>query len=251
MTDPPSPGASPFIHERVVAPGVLRWTLDNPSKRNAVHPDALAWISARARALSGEVVLLTGAGERAFSAGFDLSALPQALASSRALPDQPLIDACDAMQAADASFVAVLNGYVIGAGVELACACALRIARAGVWFQVPAARLGVVYHARGLQRFRAVFGPGLVRRLMLLGDRLSAEEVLAVGGLARLVEGPDELERAATELATRLREASPRSTRGHRAMLLSLERDGAPDAARLAEHEARRREAYAARGGDD
>ncbi len=243
--------AAPWIREQTLAPGVLRWVLDNPSKRNAVHPDALAWIRARAGALRGEVVLLTGAGTRAFSAGFDLSALPEALSEAAArdgLPDRPLIAACDAIEAADACFVAVLNGYVIGAGVELACACDLRVAREGVWFQVPAARLGVVYHARGLQRFRAVFGPGLTRRLMLLADRLSAEEVLAVGGLARLVRDQEQLDAVARELAERLRGFSTRSTRGHREMLRSLERDGAPDAARLEVHEKRRRAAYTARG---
>ena len=241
----------PWIREQTLAPGVLRWTLDNPHKRNAVHPAALAWIRERARALRGEVVLLTGAGTRAFSAGFDLSALPETLSEAAAragLPDSPLIEACDAIEAADACFVAVLNGYVIGAGVELACACDLRVAREGVWFQVPAARLGVVYHARGLQRFRAVFGPGLTRRLMLLADRLSAEEVLAVGGLARLVESQETLDAVACELAERLRGFSSQSTRGHREMLRCLERDAAPDGPTLEEHERRRRAAYTARG---
>ncbi|MBL4688525.1 MAG: enoyl-CoA hydratase/isomerase family protein, partial [Nannocystaceae bacterium] len=137
--------------------GVITWTLDAPARKNAVSPDALRYIQRRCAELSGAVVVLRGAGSESFCAGFDLAALgeaPTPATGEQDLPDAPLIAATRAMRDADATFIAAIEGYAIGAGVELACACDLRLAKQGAWFQVPAARLGVVYHAEGLARIR-------------------------------------------------------------------------------------------------
>lgn len=221
--------------------GVHTWWLSNEARRNAVSPAALSWISQRCPELRGAVVVLRGAGGKAFCAGFDLNALAQPSAAGT-LPDAPLIEATHAMREADATFVAVLDGYAIGAGVELACACDLRLGRHGIFFAIPAAELAVVYHAAGLANIRAVFGAAIVRRLVLLGERVSAEDALAAGALVRLVE-PEALEDAVTDVLDRLRRAAPLSTRGNRDLLRSLERGTIADAAR-AEHEARRHAAY-------
>jgi hypothetical protein len=66
------------ILETVLAPGLLRWTLHHPRKRNALTPDMLAWLERRSNELAGEVVILNGDGETSFCAGFDLDALPDA-----------------------------------------------------------------------------------------------------------------------------------------------------------------------------
>ena len=73
------------VLERTLAPGLLRWTLSNPRKRNALSPAMLAWLGRRADELRGEVVVLDGAGEPSFCAGFDLDALP----AGPALRDMP------------------------------------------------------------------------------------------------------------------------------------------------------------------
>ncbi|MEZ4452059.1 MAG: enoyl-CoA hydratase/isomerase family protein [Nannocystaceae bacterium] len=233
------------VLEATLAPGLLRWTLSNPARRNAVDPEMLGWIEARSRALSGEVVLLTGEGQSAFSAGFDLHSLRRLQAERPGVaPDQPLIDASTAIQAADATFVAALNGYAIGAGVELAAACDLRIARSGVTFQVPAGKLGVVYHAAGIRRFHAVFGPALTRRLLLAGEAITAEEALSAGALAAVVEA-DALDEAAVALCGRLSAGDPRSLRAHRDLLRAIERT-AVDPDPLRAHADLRAEAYAA-----
>lgn len=233
------------ILEEILAPGLLRWTLSNPARRNAVDPEMLAWIEARSRALAGEVVLLTGEGEGVFSAGFDLHALGR-LQRERPgePPDLPMIRASSAMQAADATFVAVLQGLAIGAGVELAAACDLRIARRGVTFQVPAGKLGVVYHAAGIVRFHAVFGPALTRRLLLAGDRVDADEALAAGALAAVVDA-EALAEAGVALGHRLLAGSSTSLRAHRDLLRALERAPLPAEA-VDAHTAARAAAYAA-----
>ena len=173
------------VDEQTLAPGLLRWTLSHPAKRNALSPDMLAWLQRRAAALAGEVVLLSGAGEPSFCAGFDLDALPEdpvAKDMSEA-PDAALIAATAALRRADATFVAVLHGPVFGAGVELACCCDLRLARDDTRFTVPAARLGVVYHPAGVDLLERCLGLALTQRLLLLGDTLDAAELLRAGGL--------------------------------------------------------------------
>jgi enoyl-CoA hydratase/carnithine racemase len=149
------------------------------------------------------------------------------------------------MHRADATFVAALDGYAIGAGVELCCACDLRVCVRGAYFAVPvpAAELGVVYHAAGLVSVRAAFGSAGARRLLLLGERLSAEEALAAGALVRLC-GPEAFEAVLTDVLERLRRAAPLSLRGNRDLLRRLD-PGPPPAETLDEHEARRRAAYA------
>ncbi len=238
-----APTVAPGLRAHVGDDGVHTWWLCNEARRNAVSPDALRWIAERAAELRGQIVVLRGAGERAFCAGFDLTALADALGRQPdAMPDASLIAATSAMREADATFVAVLHGYAIGAGVELACACDLRLACRGMFFAVPAAELGVVYHADGLLCVREVFGPAGVRRLLMLGDRVSAEEAWTAGALVRLVD-PGEIESALDDVLTRLRRAAPLSLQGSRDLLRRFDRGPLSNSDRR-EHDARRRHAY-------
>ena len=210
------------VREQQLAPGLLRWTLDHPRKRNALTPAMLAWLERRAGELRGEVVLLTGEGEHSFCAGFDLDALPQqdpgALAEA---PDAPLFAATAALRRADATTVAILHGHVFGAGVELACSCDLRIARSDARFVIPAARLGVVYHADGVALLQRCFGAALTQRLLLLGESVSADEAMRAGCLHG-VHAPLDLESAVMAIADKLRSGAPLSLRAHRDRLRAL-----------------------------
>lgn len=231
------------VDEQTLAPGLLRWTLTHPRKRNALTPAMLAWLARRADELRGEVVLLAGAGDLGFSAGFDLDALPEphALADMSAAPDAPLAAASAALRRADATTIAVLHGHVYGAGVELACACDLRLARSDARFTVPAARLGVVYHPVGLELLLRTFGAALAQRLLLLGETLGAGECLRAGAV-HAVHDADALGPAALAAAEQLRAGAPSSLRAHRAYLRAWAGGAAPD---LAAHAAARQDAYA------
>lgn len=210
------------VREQALAPGLLRWILDHPRKRNALTPTMLRWLERRAGELHGEVVLLSGEGDASFCAGFDLDALPQqdpgALADA---PDAPLFAATAALRRADATTVAVLHGHVFGAGVELACSCDLRIARADARFVIPAARLGVVYHAAGVDLLQRCFGLALAQRLLLLGETISADEALRAGAV-HSVHSAGELEGAVMAVADKLRAGAPQSLRAHRDRLRAL-----------------------------
>lgn len=231
---------APGLHE-TRRDGVLWWTLDQPQRRNAVGPDALRWIAQRCATLNGEVVVLTGAGEEAFCAGFDLTALNPSADGPH--PDAPLAEAAHAIQHADATFLAAINGFAIGAGLELACACDLRIAREDAWFAIPAAKLGVVYHAAGLQRLHAVLGPSVLRRLLLLGERVDAEALADAGALTHVV-APAALSATIEATTAALARGDALSQRSHRDFLRSLQH-GAASPTLLARHDEARREAYA------
>ena len=228
------------IREHELEPGVLGWTLDNPARRNAIAPPVFEWIAARCPELRGEVVILRGAGDRAFSAGFDLTALAQ-LEPGAEPPDQVLIRAAAGIQAADATFIAALNGYVIGAGVELVAACDLRLACPSASLRVPAGKLGVIYHAAGLARVHAAFGSTVARRLFLAGEQVEIAD--ARTSLVAVVE-LDQLDAEALALARRIRELSARSVAGNRRLLRALDRAQALPADLLEAHEQARREAY-------
>jgi enoyl-CoA hydratase/carnithine racemase len=228
------------LREQVLEPGVLAWVLDNPARRNAIAPPVFEWIASRCAELRGEVVILRGAGDRSFSAGFDLTALGE-LESGDEPPDQVLIRATAAMQDADATFIAAINGYVIGAGVELVSACDFRLACPSASLRVPAGKLGVVYHAAGLTRIHAAFGSTVARRLFLAGEQVPITDARA--GLVALVELA-QLDEQALALAREIRELSPHSVAGNRRLLRALDRAQALPADLLEAHEQARREAY-------
>ena len=162
------------------------------------------------------------------------------------MPDVVLADATAAMSHADATFIAAVHGFAIGAAVELCCACDLRIAAEGATFRVPAARLGVVYHAAGIGRLRAAFGPAGVSRLLLLGDPISAREADAMGALVRCVAS-DDLDATVDEIVARLGGIDRESFAANRDFLRALARDPGDHEARVA-HEAARARAYARLG---
>lgn len=229
------------LREEVIEPGVLRWVFDNPARRNAVSPSMLEWIAARCPELAGEVVILRGEGERAFTAGFDLTALAEHNREQSYPPDGVLIRATAAIGRANATFIAALNGYVIGAGVELIACCDLRVACTSASLRVPAGKLGVIYHAQGLMRIHASFGATVARRLLLAGEKVEIADVRT--SLASLVEY-ERLDDEALALAQRIREQMPRSVAGNRAILRALELAIPLPQELLDAHETARREAY-------
>jgi enoyl-CoA hydratase/carnithine racemase len=222
-----------------------RWSFDQPRKRNAVHPAALRAIARRCGELRGEVVVLRGADDGPFCAGFDLDALQTALRSDPidSAPDAVLAAATAAMANADATFIAATRGYVIGAGVELAAACDLRVGDEHGWMLVPAGKLGVVYHANGIARMHAAYGATATRTLLLTGDRVAMADPILRSAFARL-EPAEGVTAWAEDLARRVAALDPESRRRHSTLLRALDA-GVPSSELLAEHDRARTRAYA------
>jgi enoyl-CoA hydratase/carnithine racemase len=196
-------------------------TLVNPNKRNALDPpllDALCEALARLPREGTRAAVLTGAGDAAFSSGYDLSALPE-----EASPvTHPLAHALAALADGDLPVVAALNGLAVGGGCELAATCDLRVAHPGVTLTMPPVRLGLVYAPTGLRRFVALIGASRTRELFLTAAPVEAERALGWGLVDRVVPAA-EVVPTALALAETIARGAPLAVRGTRRVLERLE----------------------------
>ena len=224
------------------AAGVVRLTIANPAKRNALdHPilDAIAATLSEltAQAAGGEeesnpthphCLVITGS-DGMFSAGYDIGEIPDEEFEERAeaLVAHPFTEAIDALEAFPYPTLAALPGHTIGGGLELALACDLRIARDGIKLGMPPAKLGLVYSHTGLRRFIDAIGAARTRELFLLGRYIDAPTALDWGLVNRVV-AEAELDGASIELAAELAGNAPLSQTGNKRVIAAIldARDG-------------------------
>jgi len=201
----------------------LLW-VDNPAKRNALDFQALEELEeacARAEADGVRCLVLRGAGDEAFSSGFDLAEM--ALTSRRGdRPDEAVERAADALAALPCPTIAFLNGFAFGGGFELAVTCDLRVARAGVKLAMTPAKLGVVYPEGGLRRFADLVGSARAREIFFVGRAIDAETALA-WGLVNRVAPQATAEADALALADEIAGNAPLAVRGMKRILRLLE----------------------------
>ena len=209
------------------APGVLRLTISNPDKRNALdHPilDAItATLSERAAAPDRpRCVIVTGA-HGMFSAGYDIGEIPEDEFEQRAerLVAHPFTEAIDALEAYPLPTLAVLPGHTIGGGLELALACDMRVAREGILLGMPPAKLGLVYSHTGVRRFLDAIGAPRTRELFLLGRYIDADTALA-WGLVNRVADSEQLESVALDIARELVGNAPLAQAGNKRVIAAL-----------------------------
>lgn len=194
---------------------VARLTIARPEKRNALDAAMVESFVPLCREIersAARLVVLTGEGGRSFSAGGDIaawSALPPERFARHWLRDGHA--AFDALARLAQPVVAVLNGDVLGGGLELAACADYRIAEAHARFGLPEAGLGIIPGWSGTQRSVRRFGAQVVRRMALFGEVLDAEAALAAGVVDEVVpEGGGGA--AAARLAERLLARAPRAT---------------------------------------
>jgi len=209
------------------APGVVRLTISNPAKRNALDHPILDAISATLAELSARdsptrCVMVTGA-HGMFSAGYDIGEIPDEEFEERAerLVAHPFTLAIDALEAFPYPTLAALPGHTIGGGLELALACDLRVAQDGIKLGMPPAKLGLVYSHTGLRRFIDAIGAARTRELFLLGRYIDAATALE-WGLVNRVAGAEQLEHVALELAGELAGNAPLSQTGNKRVIAAL-----------------------------
>ncbi|HSD80344.1 MAG TPA: enoyl-CoA hydratase-related protein [Solirubrobacteraceae bacterium] len=208
--------------------GVLRLTISNPGKRNALDHAILDAICVAVRAPGdARVLVLTGA-HGMFSSGYDIGGIPDDVFAHEAerLVAHPFTDAIEALAATDVATLAALPGHTIGGGLELALACDLRIAADGIRLGMPPAKLGLVYSHTGLRRFLDAIGEPRTRELFLLGRHVDARTALRWGLVNEVVVGAD-LEEAALDTAAELAANAPLSVAGNKRALRELLRAGA------------------------
>jgi enoyl-CoA hydratase/carnithine racemase len=209
------------------ADGVVRLTISNPAKRNALDHPILDAISATLGELSAtsspaRCVMVTGA-HGMFSAGYDIGEIPDDEFEERAerLVAHPFTQAIDALEAFPYPTLAALPGHTIGGGLELALSCDLRVAQDGIKLGMPPAKLGLVYSHTGLRRFIDAIGAARTRELFLLGSYVDAATALS-WGLVNRVAGTAELEGVALALAGELAHNAPLSQTGNKRVIEAL-----------------------------
>jgi enoyl-CoA hydratase/carnithine racemase len=209
------------------AAGVVRLTISNPAKRNALDHPILDAITATLAELSApeshaRCVVVTGA-HGMFSAGYDIGEIPDEEFEERAeqLVAHPFTEAIDALEAFPYPTLAALPGHTIGGGLELALACDLRVARDQIKLGMPPAKLGLVYSHTGLRRFIDAIGAARTRELFLLGRYVDAQTALA-WGLVNRVAADAELEALSLELAAELAANAPLSQTGNKRVIAEL-----------------------------
>ena len=203
-----------------IAPPRATITLDRPEKLNALEVADLRAFAAALAEVHGRdgvrVLVVTGAGERAFSSGVALGDV-----GAQDWSDNPLTALCDGLEQFPLPTVCALNGGVWGGGAEIALACDFRIGVEGMVCAVPPARLGIHYEPAGIARATRRIGAQGARRMFLAAESFEAAELLRLGFVDRLV--PRERLAAETDaLAERLAGLAPLAVQGMKRTIVEL-----------------------------
>jgi enoyl-CoA hydratase/carnithine racemase len=205
---------------------VVRLTIANPAKRNALDHPILDAITASLRELARQdevhCVIVTGA-HGMFSAGYEIGEITDGSFQEEAerLVAHPFTEAIEALESHPYPTLAALPGHTIGGGLELALACDLRVAAEGIKLGMPPAKLGLVYSHTGLRRFLDTIGAARTRELFLLGSYIEAAVALQWGLVNRLAPAA-QLESVALALAVELAGNAPLSQIGNKRVIGAL-----------------------------
>ncbi len=186
-------------------------TINRPDKLNAlssnVHKEGVAAFDTLKKDDSVRVVVITGAGEKSFIAGADISEFEgQTPVSQRAtFSERTLFNTIDTFPK---PVIAMVNGFCLGGGNELALACDLRICSENAKFSQPEINLGIMPGGGGTQRLTRLIGEGRSMEIMLTGDMIDAETAQRFG-LVNHVYPADQLEAETMKLANKIATKAP------------------------------------------
>ncbi|WP_432821601.1 enoyl-CoA hydratase-related protein [Trichloromonas sp.] len=190
-----------------VADQVAILTINRPQSLNALNLETLEELKVYFTAVQSDpeikVVIVTGAGEKSFVAGGDLSVMapldPMPARTSAQLAQSVL----NLIEQGAKPVIAAVNGYALGGGCELAMACDIRIASSSARFGQPEVNLGIIPGWAGTQRLPRLVGKGKALELILTGDMIDAAEALRIG-LANKVVPAGQLLAEAQAMAARI-----------------------------------------------
>jgi enoyl-CoA hydratase/carnithine racemase len=225
---------------RVEKRGAVGWIVfDQPAKRNAINDAMWRAIPPAMQRFDADpevrCVVFRGAGSEAFAAGADISEFEKvrsdkgAVAQYDDLLDQVLHSIQDSLKPS----VAMIHGFCMGGGLEIAIACDLRYSGASGQFGIPAAKLGLAYNVEGHKRLLETVGHAWAREIMFLGRRYGAQDALAMGLVHRVL--PDaELEGYVNDVIRTLCDNAPLAIANTKTILEEyVKSSGSPDAARM------------------
>jgi enoyl-CoA hydratase len=195
--------------------------IDRPERRNALSAGLCEELLGSLEGNPGlRAVVITGAGEKAFCSGADLGQRASdvgGLEHGGGDTFRPAFEQLlDAIVAYPAPVVAAVNGVALGAGMQLAVACDLRVAAPHARFGIPAARLGVLLSAANIARLADLVGQAMARDVLLTARILDVSDAEAVGLVQRR---SDDALRGAVELGETIASLAPLSVTGHKQAL--------------------------------
>ncbi|MGH7609028.1 MAG: enoyl-CoA hydratase/isomerase family protein [Candidatus Dormibacteria bacterium] len=212
MSDVPQGDAAPLVLVSRPAPGVARIALNRPQQRNALTEELAQALREEVRSLAAtagvRALILTGAG-KTFCAGADLGALGRDRSTAEGMR-QALAEYYRAfldLRDLEVPTVAAVNGAAVGAGLNLALCCDLRVLSESARMAAPFARLGIHPGGGATWMLSRLLGPGAARELLLLGEPIGADRALALGLATRVVTA-DQLEVVALQWAVGLAKLS-------------------------------------------
>lgn len=212
---------------------VVYVTVNNAEKRNALNTAGRLQLAETMRELSRDpeirVAVLTGAGDKSFIGGAnigEMSRFPDAAAAEAGSRNTHL--ACDSMRRFPVPVIARINGYCLGAGMEIATACDMRVASSNAKFGMPEVKFGL---PSGMEccLLPLLIGWGKTRELVYTGEMISAREAHEWGFVERLVE-PADLDAAVERWVTAIVTAGPRAIRLQKELIRDWERMSIADA---------------------
>ena len=203
--------------------GIL--TIDRALKRNALNDtlieefvqkmDEVAKTPARA-------IVITGAGDASFCAGYDIDCIDPSNQGLLPLPDVRFERVIEAVGQAACPVIASINGNAFGGGLDLALACDFRLAREGAAFAMTPCKIGLIYSPGGVSRFLCKLGPSVTRRLLLTATPVDAQEALNCGIIDSIVPA-GEIMNSALDLANKIAANAPLAVNGTRKVIQAVE----------------------------
>ncbi|MDN5632053.1 MULTISPECIES: enoyl-CoA hydratase/isomerase family protein [Kocuria] len=193
-----------------VADGIALVTVNRPEVRNAINATVLQALTRTLEELAADdavqVLIFTGAGDKAFVAGADINEL--AVRTPRDGLKATMQGVYEKVEQFPKPTIAAVNGYAFGGGHELALACDIRVASTNAQFALPETGLGIMPAAGGTQRLAKLVGLGRATEIILTGRRVKADDALAMGLVTNVVE-PEQLLETARETANAIMAKGP------------------------------------------
>ncbi|MFY7962878.1 MAG: enoyl-CoA hydratase [Elsteraceae bacterium] len=219
--------------------GAVGWlTVNNPERHNACSLDMWEAILEILKAAEADaalrVLVLTGAGGRAFVSGADISKFEEERAQRDAIGryDRTTEEVFEALHLFPKPTVAMIRGWCIGGGMGIAVSCDLRLCTHGSRFGVPASKLGLGYGADGVRRLVDVVGPSFAKEIFYTARHYDAGEAKEMGLVNRVVSD-EEIEALTQEYAQTIARNAPMTIRAVKATITELSKD--PDAREMSE----------------
>lgn len=191
-----------------VADGIATIIINRPAKYNALNQTVRASLNEYFKKAETDdavrVIVLTGAGEKAFAAGADITGFP-GIGSKEVRPAAKQgQDLSVYIESIGKPVIAAINGFALGGGCELAMACDIRYASANAKFGQPEILLGIIPGYGGTVRLPRLVGLGIAKELVFSGNQINAEEAYRVGLVNRVFDSVEALHEGVKELAAKL-----------------------------------------------